>query len=152
MFKGVNRKIGLILFLLSAGYLYMAHQLPTYPYIPVDADAIPKALGWTLLVLSIALFFSKDNDSEEQKAKRKIPKQDVLVLLGVLVLLLLYIALFEILGFIVVTALFVFFCTWFLGYKKHISNAIVSILFPIFLYSIFVYLLQIRLPQGILPI
>ncbi len=130
----------------------MAHQLPTYPYIPVDADAIPKALGWTLLVLSIALFFSKDNDSEEQKAKRKIPKQDVLVLLGVLVLLLLYIALFEILGFIVVTALFVFFCTWFLGYKKHISNAIVSILFPIFLYSIFVYLLQIRLPQGILPI
>ncbi|TFB19602.1 tripartite tricarboxylate transporter TctB family protein [Filobacillus milosensis] len=152
MLKGVNRKIGLILFLLSAGYLYMSFQLPTYPYIPVDADAVPKALGWVLLVLSIALFFTKDNDTEEQKAKRHIPKKDVMALLGVLGLLIIYIFLFEIVGFILMTTLFVFFCSWFLGYKKHWVNAIVSIVFPVFLYSIFVFLLQINLPQGILPI
>ncbi len=151
MLQGVNRKIGLILALLSIGYLYMSYQLPTYPYIPVDADAVPKTLGWVLLVLSVALIFSKDSDSDEQKAKRRIPKKDVKALLGVGALLLIYIMLFETLGFIIMTVLFVYFCSWFLGYKNHIVNAIVSIVFPIALYSIFVFMLQIKLPQGILP-
>ncbi|GEL78004.1 tripartite tricarboxylate transporter TctB family protein [Tenuibacillus multivorans] len=151
MLQGVNRKIGLILAILTAGYLYMSYQLPTYPYIPVDADAIPKTLGWLLLVLSIALFFAKDQDTEEQKAKRRIPKKDTLALLGVFLLAFIYITFFQTVGFIIMTALFVYFCSWFLGYKNHIVNAIVSIAFPVALYSIFVYMLQIRLPQGILP-
>ncbi|WP_208591952.1 tripartite tricarboxylate transporter TctB family protein [Gracilibacillus suaedae] len=151
MVQRVNRKIGLILTLLSIGYLYMSYQLPTYLYIPLDADAVPKTLGWVLLVLSIALIFSKDSDSEEQKAKRQIPKTDVKALLGVGALLLIYIILFETLGFIIMTVLFVYFCSWFLGYKNHSVNAFVSIVFPVALYSIFVFMLQIKLPQGILP-
>ncbi|WP_188207944.1 tripartite tricarboxylate transporter TctB family protein [Alkalibacillus aidingensis] len=151
MLKGVNRKLGLVIFLLSAGYLTLSYNLPTYPYIPVDADVIPKTLGWILLVLSIALFFAKDQDSEEQKARRHIPREDVKALLGVFVFVFIYITLFETIGFIIMTAAFVFFCSWFLGYKQHVVNALVSILFPVFLYSVFVFLLSINLPQGILP-
>ncbi len=151
MLKNVNQRIAIVLALISIIYLILSYQLPTYPYIPVDADAIPKALGWLLLVLSVGLFFSKDRDSEEQKARRRIPKKDVISLLVVFVLVFLYITLFEALGFILTTILFVFTCTWYLGYKKHLVNAIVSIVFPVALYSIFVYLLQIRLPAGILP-
>ncbi|GAA0465931.1 tripartite tricarboxylate transporter TctB family protein [Alkalibacillus silvisoli] len=152
MLQGVNRKIGLILFLLSAGYLFMSYQLPTYPYIPVDADAIPKTLGWILVVLSIALFFTKDSDTEEQKAKRHIPKKDVKAIVGVFVLALIFISLLEIVGFVIMTALFIFTCSKFLGYKSNLVNAIVSICFPLFLYSIFVFLLNINLPQGVLPL
>lgn len=151
MLKNVNQRIAIVLAVISIIYLILSYQLPTYPYIPVDADAIPKALGWLLLVLSVGLFFSKDRDSEEQKARRRIPKKDVISLLVVFVLVFLYITLFEALGFILTTILFVFTCTWYLGYKKHLVNAIVSIVFPVALYSIFVYLLQIRLPAGILP-
>lgn len=151
MLKNVNQRIAIVLALISIIYLILSYQLPTYPYIPVDADAFPKALGWLLLVLSVGLFFSKDRDSEEQKARRRIPKKDVISLLVVFVLVFLYITLFEALGFILTTILFVFTCTWYLGYKKHLVNAIVSIVFPVALYSIFVYLLQIRLPAGILP-
>lgn len=72
-------------------------------------------------------------------------------LLVVFLFVFLYITFFESLGFILATVLFVFSSTWYLGYKKHLVNAIVSILFPVILYSIFVYMLQIRLPAGILP-
>lgn len=75
-------------------YLILSYQLPTYPYIPVDADAIPKTLGWLLLALSVGLFFSKDRDSEEQKAKRHIPKKDVISLLVVFLFVFLYITFF----------------------------------------------------------
>ncbi|MBU6079870.1 MULTISPECIES: tripartite tricarboxylate transporter TctB family protein [Allobacillus] len=151
MLKNVNQRIAIVLAVLSAFYLILSYQLPTYPYIPVDADAIPKTLGWLLLALSVGLFFSKDRDSEEQKAKRHIPKKDVISLLVVFLFVFLYITFFESLGFILATVLFVFSSTWYLGYKKHLVNAIVSILFPVILYSIFVYMLQIRLPAGILP-
>ncbi|GEN44486.1 tripartite tricarboxylate transporter TctB family protein [Alkalibacillus haloalkaliphilus] len=151
MLNNVNRKIGLVLFLISAGYLFMSYQLPTYPYIPVDADAIPKTLGWILLVLSIALFFSEDKDSEEQKAKRHIPKKDVKAISGVFVLALIFITLLEIVGFLIMTALFIFSSSKFLGYENNLVNAIVSVCFPLFLYSIFVFLLNINLPQGVMP-
>lgn len=150
MLKNVNQRIAIVLAVLSAFYLILSYQLPTYPYIPVDADAIPKTLGWLLLALSVGLFFSKDRDSEEQKAKDTFQK-DVISLLVVFLFVFLYITFFESLGFILATVLFVFSSTWYLGYKKHLVNAIVSILFPVILYSIFVYMLQIRLPAGILP-
>ncbi|MET3682817.1 putative tricarboxylic transport membrane protein [Alkalibacillus flavidus] len=152
MTRNVNRIIGLILALLATGYLLLSYQLPTYDYIPIDADVVPKALGWLLLVLSVVLFFSKDQDSEEQKAKRYVAKKDVKAMAGVFGITLIYIMLLEVIGFIVMTSLFVFFCSLFLGYRQHVVNAIVSISFPIFIYSIFVFLLNINLPQGILPL
>jgi putative tricarboxylic transport membrane protein len=51
----------------------------------------------------------------------------------------------------VTTAIFIFGCSWFLGYKKHVVNVLVSILFPLVMYLLFTSFLQINLPQGILP-
>ncbi|WP_019156377.1 tripartite tricarboxylate transporter TctB family protein [Robertmurraya massiliosenegalensis] len=152
MLKTINQRIALILFLLAAGYLIVSYQLPSFPYTPVDADVIPKGLGWLLIVLSVALYFSKDSETEEQKSRRNIPKKELLMISAVFLMVFGYIALFEIMGFIVMTVLFIYFCTWFLGYKKHVINVIVSICFSLFMYAIFVYLLGIKLPQGIIPI
>ncbi|MBO8157000.1 MAG: tripartite tricarboxylate transporter TctB family protein [Bacillaceae bacterium] len=152
MLRSVNQKISIILLLVAVFYLIFSYQLPSYPYIPVDADFIPKVLGWLLVILAIALFFAKDQDSEEQKAKRRIPKKDALVILGVFGMVFIYILLLEIIGFVMMTALFIYFSSWFLGYTKHVTNVIVSILFPVILYGIFNYLLQINLPSGILPL
>lgn len=54
-------------------------------------------------------------------------------------------------GFVVMTALFIFITTWYLGYKKKWTNAIVSVVFSLSIYMMFNYLLQISLPAGILP-
>lgn len=62
-----------------------------------------------------------------------------------------YILLFEAIGFIITTTLFIFFCSWFLGYRAWKTNILVSLLFPIVMYAIFVFALGIVLPRGILP-
>jgi putative tricarboxylic transport membrane protein len=76
---------------------------------------------------------------------------DLIPILIVLGFILFYILFLELLGFIIVTALFIFFCSWYLGYKKFISNSLVSIVLPVAIYFLFVSFLQIQLPSGVLP-
>ncbi|MGI8315949.1 tripartite tricarboxylate transporter TctB family protein [Halobacillus mangrovi] len=149
--KTMNQKISVFLILFGAGYLYLTYNLKEYPYVPIDSDFIPRALGFILIGLAVFLFFDKSSETDEEKKKRSVPKKEILVLLAVGGMIFAYIFLFEILGFLLTTALFVFFCSWFLGYKNWVSNVLVSIIFPSALYYLFNYLLQIRLPQGILP-
>ncbi|MFS0674041.1 tripartite tricarboxylate transporter TctB family protein [Ornithinibacillus sp. 179-J 7C1 HS] len=151
MFKTLNQRISLVLLVLAIVYLILSFQLPSFAYSNVDADVVPKGLGFLLVALAIGLFFAKDSETEEQKARRNIPKKDIGILLAVFAFVFLYIFFLEILGFVVTTTLFVFGCSWFLGYKKHITNALVAVLFPLFMYLLFANFLQINLPQGILP-
>lgn len=151
LLKSINNWVSLILLVIAAVYLILSYQLPAYAYTEVDADVIPKALGWLLVFLAILLFFSKDNETEEQRQRRNIPKKETGMLLGIGGLIFIYISLLEIVGFIVISTLFIFLCSLFLGYKSHIVNGVVSIAFSGFIYIIFNTLLQISLPSGILP-
>lgn len=147
----VNRGISLVLITIALVYLIMAFQLPEYAFVPVDSDLIPKMLGICLLILGICFFFAKDIDTEEQKAKRTIPKKETFMLLAMMGLILAYITVLEVVGFIIMTALFILVSTRLLGYKKWIVNASTAIIFSIGVYSLFNYGLSIRLPAGILP-
>lgn len=152
MLKTLNQRISVTLFIIGIVYLILTYQLPSYPYTEIDADIIPTVLGWILVGLSIVLFFAKDSETDEQKQRRNIPKKDLLAIVIVFAFLFVYVLFLEILGFVIMTALFIFFCSWFLGYKKHITNVIVSILFPVIIYLMFTEFLKISLPQGILPL
>ncbi|MGP4061135.1 tripartite tricarboxylate transporter TctB family protein [Halobacillus sp. H74] len=151
MLKTLNQKISIVLILLSAGYLYMSYNLKEYSYVPVDSDFLPKVLGYLLIVLAVFLFFDKSSETEEEKEKRQVPRSEILVLLAVGGMIFLYIFLLEIIGFVLSSVLFVFCCSLFLGYRKHKINAMVAVIFPLVMYLSFNYLLQISLPQGILP-
>lgn len=151
MLKTINQRISMILIILAVCYLILSYQIPSFPYSPVDADAIPKGLGWLLIVLAIFLYFSKDQESVEQKEKRNIPKKELFVIGTVFGFIFIYVFLFELIGFIIMTSLFVFICSWYLGYKKHVTNVFVSIGFSLFMYTVFTVLLKIKLPSGIVP-
>ncbi|MGM0896317.1 MAG: tripartite tricarboxylate transporter TctB family protein [Bacillota bacterium] len=151
MLASINRKLGLLIFIVAAVYLYLSFQLPNYEYAPIDADVIPKGLGILLLVLSVFLFFSRVVETDAEKAKRNIPKKELGVIAAVFAMIFVYILLFETVGFIITTTLFIFFCSWFLGYRAWKTNILVSLLFPIVMYAIFVFALGIVLPRGILP-
>ncbi|SDE79623.1 putative tricarboxylic transport membrane protein [Bhargavaea beijingensis] len=151
MLKTLNQKVSLILIAIAALYLFGAFRIPSYPYAIVDADVLPKTLGVLLIVLSIFLFFAKDSETEEQKKRRDIPKREIGMLLGVAGLILAYILLLEVIGFVLTTALFIFFCSFFLGYRNHVANGITAVVFPLVLYFMFTELLSITLPSGILP-
>lgn len=151
MLKTLNQRISLVLLLVGIGYLIMAYRLPSFAYTEVDASVIPIFLGIILVILSIGLYFAKDSETDEQKKRRDISKHDTIALIGIFVFVFLYIMLLEKLGFVVTTTIFIFFCSWFLGYKKYVTNLLTSILFPLFMYFSFTSLLKISLPQGILP-
>lgn len=152
MLKAPHRKVSLVLMAIAIYYLYLAFQLPSFMNSIIDSDTLPKVLGVLLIVLSVILFFMPDTETPEQKEKRNIPKNDVFMLIGTFLMILVYIFFLEILGFILVSIIFIFLCSLFLGYKKHATNAIVAVLFPVTLYLIFTQLLGISLPSGILPI
>ena len=152
MLKAITRKVSLILGVLAIFYLILSYQLPSYPYAQIDADAIPKMLGFLLLFLAVLLFFSKQEETEAERQKRTIPKADVLMLLSVCGFILAYIILLEIVGFVIMTMTFVYFCSWYLGYKNHKVNGITSVVFSLSIYLLFTRLLLISLPAGILPL
>src|SRR5699024_7836246 len=103
MLKTTNQKVSLILLAIGIFYLIVAYMIPSFPFTEVDADVIPKTLGFLFIFLCILLFLSKDSDTDEQKEARKIPKKEIGMLLGVGSLILLYIIFLEILGFVLVT-------------------------------------------------
>ncbi|MDO7269384.1 tripartite tricarboxylate transporter TctB family protein [Shouchella clausii] len=147
----VNRGISIVLIGIAVVYLVMAFQLPEYAFVPVDSDLVPKLLGASLLILGGCFFFAKDTDTEEQKQKRTIPKTELWMLLAVMGLILVFITFLEVIGFVIMTALFIFVCSRLLGYQKWLVNALTSIVFSIGVYWLFNYGLAIRLPAGILP-
>ncbi|ELK48622.1 tripartite tricarboxylate transporter TctB family protein [Halobacillus sp. ACCC02827] len=151
MLKTLNQKLSIFLILFASGYLYLSYNLKEYPYVPVDSDLVPKVLGYLLIVLAIFLFFDRSSETEEAKKQREVPKKEILFLLAVGGMIFVYIFLLEILGFVITSTLFIFFCSLFLGYRKYKTNVLVAVLFPLVMYLSFNYLLQIRLPQGLLP-
>lgn len=147
MLNTLNKKLAFFLALLSILYLALSFSLPAYPYVPVDSDAVPIVLGFILLFLSFLLYFHKEAQKEE---KNRLPKGEMKVLFIVLGFILLYIIVLEIIGFILTSFLFIYFNSRFLGYKKWLTNLIVSLAIPLFIYLLFDIFLQIQLPQGIL--
>ncbi|MHA6261060.1 tripartite tricarboxylate transporter TctB family protein [Sporosarcina sp. CAU 1771] len=149
--KTMDRKIGLVIMGIAVFYLVLSFQLPEFPYTQVDADVIPKGLGFLLLGLGALLFLQNKPETEEEKKKRYINKTDLMLLLATLVALLVYVFFLEILGFIISTIIFLSLTMRMYEYRNWIKNIIVSFVFTFFLYFAFNYALKIYLPQGILP-
>lgn len=149
MFRTLNKKISVFLIFLAICYLVMSFQLPSYEYVPVDSDLVPIGLGFLLLILSIVLYFTSDQKKENDDDH--LSKSELKIVLVVIGFIFLFIFFLEIIGFIITTVLFLFFCSLFLGFKKHLVNAIVSLSVPILIYLLFDSFLQVQLPTGILP-
>ncbi|GAA4930578.1 hypothetical protein GCM10023224_07880 [Streptomonospora halophila] len=62
-----------------------------------------------------------------------------------------YILLFEPLGFLISSAVYVFGASWYLGYRRHWANALVSVGVPASLYFTMSEFLDVALPTGPLP-
>lgn len=133
----MNQKISIPLFILAIGYLLATWLLPKYEYILIDADIFPLLLGGLLALFSVILFFSKD----EEGAKIYIAKDDLKVIVPVVLLMLLYILLLEPVGFVITTVCFIFICSLLLGYKKTCNKRhccrTLSSGFLLFVYTLF---------------
>jgi putative tricarboxylic transport membrane protein len=147
----------------------MAFQIPSFSIPrPVDSDLFPKVLGFLMTFLSILLFFEKEkgeveseldvdkqpeqetkNDPNEEVSFWKKPQTQIVVTLLTLIA---YVALFESVGFVLSTLGLLFFLTLYYGYRRHITNAIVSVVVSFGFYLIMTKGLGVYLPAGWLPL
>ena len=139
-----DRFLTIGLFVLEAFYFFLIKQLP------------PKAARYPEFVLSLMLFLTillaintfiikPKNVEEEDKFKGNLFKQFFFVIAISVV----YVILIDIIGFFVSTAIYLFVTMVVL--KSNVKwSIVVSILFPIFLYLVFVSFLKVPVPRGFL--
>lgn len=157
-----NQTIAVILFIFSIVYVMIAFQIPEFALPrPIDSDLFPKILGASMLILSILLFFERpmieseadedgavENEREEVVLFWQQPKIQIIV---TIVSLFIYIALFEIVGFVLMTFCLLVFLTFYYGYRRHLVNGIVALIVSVGFYLSLTKALGVYLPTGWLP-
>ncbi len=158
---------GTVLFVFAAVYFIMAFDISTFRGLgstPLTAQFMPKFWGICLLILSALVIIrgarqysawkkSPAAEKEGQKDGKSWWYWNYAVVLS-FVALALYVALLEPLGFIVATMLYVFFGILAITppYKKksYVLAAVIAVVTAVLLDYVFVVLLNVLLPQGLI--
>ena len=135
------------LFILEAFYFLLIKQLPPkaarYPYFVLGL------MVFLTLLLAINTFIIKPKNIEEDKEEDKFKGNLYGQFFFVIALSAVYVILIDIIGFFVTTAIYLFVTM--VTLKSSIKwSIVVSILFPVFLYLIFVSFLKVPVPKGFL--
>ncbi|MCP1315737.1 MULTISPECIES: tripartite tricarboxylate transporter TctB family protein [unclassified Halomonas] len=153
-----NQWLALVLALVAAAYIAMAWQIPTFPLPrPVDSDLFPKVLGFTLLLLSVFLFFEKPApiagaDTIDPNAPRGpllfTPWARVIVTaLAVAAYALLLVPL----GFVLASTLLCVGLTTYYGYHRYFVTLATTLGVVLSLYLVMTRVMDVYLPTGVLP-
>ena len=133
------------LFILEAFYFLLIKQLPPkaarYPYFVLGL------MVFLTLLLAINTFIIKPKNTEEEEDKFKGNLYGQFFF--VIVLSAVYVVLIDIIGFFVTTAIYLF-VTMVILKSNFKWSIVVSIVFPIFLYLVFVSFLKVPVPRGFL--
>ena len=135
------------LFILEAFYFLLIKQLPPkaarYPYFVLGL------MVFLTLLLAINTFLIKPKNTEENKEEDQFKGNLYGQFFLVIALSTVYVILIDIIGFFVTTAIYLFVTM--VALKSSVKwSIVVSILFPIFLYLIFVSFLKVPVPRGFL--
>ena len=135
------------LFILEAFYFLLIKQLPPkaarYPYFVLGL------MVFLTLLLAINTFLIKPKNSEEDKEEDQFKGNLYGQFFLIMALSAVYVILIDIIGFFVTTAIYLFVTM--VTLRSSIKwSIVVSILFPVFLYLIFVSFLKVPVPKGFL--
>ncbi len=135
------------LFILEAFYFLLIKQLPPkaarYPYFVLGL------MVFLTLLLAINTFIIKPKNAEEDKEEDQFKGNLYGQFFLIMALSAVYVILIDIIGFFVTTAIYLFVTM--VALKSSVKwSIVVSILFPIFLYLIFVSFLKVPVPKGFL--
>ena len=157
---------GGILFAFGAGYYAMTYEIQQFKGLgstPIDARFVPQMWGIMLMVLSAMVFIRGLREYITLKKAGKLPKGEGLnikqwvmdnrEIVMTFLALLIYIALLPTVGFVIMSALYIFAECMILTKKekrKPIPALILGIVVAVVVDFIFVKLLFVLLPTGII--
>ncbi len=161
----INMIAGGVLFVFGLAYFIMTWQIANFKGLgapPVDAKFVPRLWGGMLMLLSLIVFVRGIREYLRLRKEGRIEKKQASLIKGVVeyreiilsfLFLLIYILLLQPVGFIIMSALFIFAEAMVLtpkGKRKPLIAAIVGIVAAVIVDFAFVNLLHVLLPAGIL--
>ena len=153
-----DRVIFVCILILAGVYFYATEKLPSLEIgDPLGPKAFPRLLGIGLLITGAILFF------EMIRGRKTAPPSDVpsrgpadrisyLIVGGVTVWTFLYFLVFERLGFILATCIYLLALMAFFNRGKWTANVVTAIAFAFGSYFMFVKVLGVNLAPGILSL
>jgi putative tricarboxylic transport membrane protein len=139
-----DRLFALVLIVLASIFYALIGGLED-PYSPgaLAASTYPRLILICIIALSCLLII-RPVSGEQETSTISIKALAVILLAAG------YIVLVESLGFFVLTPVFLFFVPLVSGYRQHVVNATSAVLVTAALYAVFVLVLNIPLPAGLL--
>lgn len=144
--------VGIIVALAGLVYVFTAYNLPRSTVgAPLSPSYFPLLLGGVLVVLGILLFIRSDMSKSIESLKNlknmsKNEKANSKLIIITCAICILYAVIFNVLGFVISTIVFLEAMLYLTNKKEILKNTIVSLCFSIGVYIIFSNFLGIILP------
>lgn len=149
-----NIGIGLFFLLVGAVLFISAQGIKAGGEMAQGADFLPKLLSGVLAIFGVLTIIFEGFKTADKQKKISFPgKKQLFGFFVSFLCLFLYIVLLKSVGFLIMTALYVFFQSWLITpktKKRPVRLAIISVIFSVVVYAIFVFALNLILPAGIL--
>lgn len=153
-----DRIIFVCTLLLAGLYFWATAQIPSLELgDPLGPKAFPRLLGIGLLISAGMLFMEILRDSKKPKTEASVaaakwtwdPHEWVVVVLSVWTAL--YILVFEPLGFMISTMVYLLPLFAYFNRGRWLMNVLTAVLFSVIAYFVFTKVLGVNLASGILP-
>ena len=142
--------VGCFLAVLGLFILYAASLIRVGVERALSPRAFPSAVGFLILVSGIGLAIKSWRFRGEDPKIHWPDREGMWTVLVCLILLAFYIVLMKPLGLPISTFLYVTCSIWFLKPAKWISAIVIGLIFGIISYYVFIHLLKLSFPLGIL--
>ena len=153
--------LGVVMLLFSGFYLFFAQQIKTRPKLTpsyASAKIMPTLLGILLAVLSVVCIIQgirqmKAKNKEEEKETKKASKGDMMAVLFTFAVIIGYILIMPLIGFILSTVLYLFLQMLILApadKRNYVMFIIVAVVFTAIVFVAFRIGLQQLLPRGVI--
>ena len=153
-----DRVIFVCILILAGIYFFATEKLPSLEIgDPLGPKAFPRLLGIGLIVTAVILFLEmvrgrKTEPASDVPSRGPADRTSYLIVGGVTVWTFLYFLVFERLGYILATSIYLIALMAFLNRGKWTANVLTAIGFAFGSYIMFVKVLGVNLAPGILPL
>jgi putative tricarboxylic transport membrane protein len=152
-----DRVIFVLTLIITAAYFYGTRQIPTIEIgDPLGPRVFPYLIAVGLLIsaawLLVEIMQARKVAAPPQDAQAQAGSQGhVVVICAVVVWTGLYFAVFQRLGFLISTAVFLLVLMAYFNRGKWLANVLTSLLFTVGIYMLFTKALGVNLAKGLLP-
>lgn len=143
----------IIVLAFGAAMIYFVKDVRRVIRTDVGSAFVPTLIGWCIVVTGASKLLYSIFTSLKEENKKIVFDQDFFGGIGTIVLMILYMLAFQPVGFIVASAVYLFLQMLLLSdrtNRKIILFAVVSVLLPVAVDALFVFVIKMPLPVGIL--